>query len=274
MNRSNHKRKAVSDKKPLTKEDTMKVINNKKKRTGRYAISTILAAGFIIIILGLIAQPLMAKGKGRFGPPRSPDEIVQTLTDRLDLSDEQAEAVRPIIEEKSLLMKQIRDKKGSYRKESRSEMRRLKWDTDIQLGRILTDEQVDKYLELKQEQREMRHSGKDRGAKMRGQFSKSPEQKIERLSTILDLTEEQTVRIEPIIKESMEKRQEVFDKYSDQGQQVRQAMKNEMQAIGDQTHEQLSTILTTTQMEKLTIIKEERRARKDRRMDRPGHMGF
>ncbi len=274
MNKSNHRMESTSDKKPLSKEDNMKTNNIKKKRTGKYALFTILATGVIIIAFGLIAQPLMAKGKGRFGPPRSPDEIVQTLTDRLELSAEQIEKVRPIIAEKSLLMNEIRDRKGNFRKETRSEMHRLQMDTDMQLGRILTDEQVDKYLELKQEQREMRHSGKGRGGKMRGQFNKSPAWKIERLSTILDLTEDQTVQIEPIIIESMEKRQEVFDKYRDQGQQVRQAMRSEMQAIGNETHEQLSTILTAEQMEELNSIKEERRAQMERRMDRPGHMGF
>jgi len=274
MNKSIRKREATSDKKPLTKEDTMKAINHEKRSVGRYAIFTVLATGFIIIAFGLIAQPLMAKGKGRFGPPRSPDEIVQTLTDRLELSAEQIEKVRPIIEEKLLLMNGIRDRKGNFRKETRSEMHRLQMDTDMQLGRILTDEQVDKYLELKQEQREMRHSGKGRGGKMRGQFNKSPEWKIERLSTILDLTEDQTVQIEPIIKESMEKRQEIFDKYRDQDQQVRQAMRSEMQAIGDETHAQLSTILTDEQMEELNTLREERHTRMERRMDRPGHMRF
>ena len=252
----------------------MKTDNIKKKSNGRYAIFTILATGFLIITFGLIAQPLMAKGKGRFGPPRSPDEIVQTLTDRLDLSAEQAEAVRPIIEEKSLSMQEIRDKKGANRKEARSEMHRLQLDTDMQLGRILNDEQLDKYLVLKQEQREMRHGGKGRGGKIRGQFNKTPDQEIERLSTILDLTEEQIVQIEPIINESMEKRHEVFDKYRDQGQQVRQAMREEMHAIGDETHEQLSTILNAEQMEELNSIKEERRSKMERHTNRPGHMGF
>ncbi len=263
MKNDHHKHSKKSDKKNETKEVTMKADNIKKKRATRYAVFTVLAAGFIIIAFGLIAQPIMAKGRGWYGPGRSADEIVQTLTDRLDLTAEQIEAVRPIIEEKTELMKEIRDEKGAYRKQTRSEMHKLMMNTDIQLGRILTDDQVDKYLELKLEQREQMQRGKFRGGKMRGQFSKTPEQKIERLSTILDLTEEQTEQIEPIIKESMEKRQE-----------VRQAMRDEMHAIGDETHGQLSTILTDDQIEKLNSIKEERRARMDSRMDRSGRMGF
>jgi len=263
MIKSSHKGQATSVETPLTKEITMKAHNKKKKSTGRYAVLTVFAAGFIVIAFGLIAQPLMAKGRGWYGPGRSADEIVQTLTDRLDLTAEQVDAVRPIIDEKTELMKEIRDEKGAYRKQARSEMHKLMLDTDIQLGRVLTDDQVDKYIELKLEKREQMQRGKFRGGKMRRQFSKTPEQKIEKLSTILELTEEQTLQIEPIIKESMEKRQ-----------QVRQAMRNEMQTIGDETHEKLATILTDEQMEELNSMKEERRARKDRRMDRPGQMGF
>ena len=263
MDNSNHKSKQTSDKKTLIKEGIMKTTHNEKRSLSRNAVFTILATGLFIIAFGLIAQPLMAKGRGWFGPARSPDEVVQTLTDRLDLSVEQVEAVRPIIEEKSSIMKDIRERKGSNRKQTRSEMHKLMLDTDIQMGRILTDDQVDKYLELKLEQREHMKSGKFEGRKMRGSYSKTPAQKIERLRTLLDLTEEQAVRIEPIFKESMIKRQ-----------LVRQAMRDDMQAIGDETHEQLSTILTEEQMEELNAIREERQARKDRRMDRPGRMGF
>jgi len=263
MIKSNYKGKATFVETPLTKEITMKAHNNKKKGTCRYTIFTVLAVGFLIITFGLIAQPVMAKGMGWYGPSKSPDEIVQTLRDRLDLSAEQVAAVRPIVEEKSRLMTEIRDKKGLYRKEARSEKHRIIWNADMQLSRILTDEQVDTYLELKQEQRQQMHRDKMDGRRMRGQYSKTPAQKIERLSSLLDLTEEQTIQIEPIIKESMAKQQ-----------LVRQATRDEMQAIGDETHAQLSTILTDEQMEELNAIKEERRARKDRRMERPGRMGF
>ena len=274
MKRATQKRQAMSEKRPVTKEDSMKTNNIRKKCARSYGIFKVLTTGFLIIIFAFIAQPLMAKGKGWSGPARSPDKILQTLTDRLDLSSEQAEAVRPIIEDKSMLMRKIRDKNKLNRKETRSEMHRLMLDTDMRLGRILTDEQVDKYLELKQEQRKQMHRGKFGSKKTRGQFSKTPEQEMERLITILELTEEQTVQIEPIIRESMEKRQEVFHRFRDRGQQVRKAIRAEIQIIRDETHNQLSTILNAAQMEKLTSMKEERRSRMERRKDRPGHMGY
>jgi Spy/CpxP family protein refolding chaperone len=268
----NQDRKAAPDKNHLTKEDTMKTVKT-AKRISRGPIYLTLAAGFIIA-LGLITQPLMAKNKGRFGPPRSPDEIVQTMTDRLDLTSEQVEAIRPIIEEKALKMSEIRDRSGTDRRAVRTEMQKLRWNTEMKLGEILTEEQVDKYIELRQEQREKMHRGKFRREKMGGGFNKTPEQVIERLSARLDLTEEQAVEIEPIIKESIEKKRQIFDKYSEQGIQVRESMRNEMQSIGDETHDRLSTVLTNEQMEELLIIKEEKRARMEERRNSPRSRGF
>lgn len=75
-------------------------------------------------------------------------------------------------------------------------------------------------------------------------------------------------------KESIEKRQDIFDKYRDQDLKVRESMRNEMQSIGDETHAQITTILTNEQMEELTAIKEKKRARMDRLIHYPGTIGF
>jgi flagellar motility protein MotE (MotC chaperone) len=101
-------------------------------------------------------------------------------------------------------------------------------------------------------------------------FNRTPEQVITRLTDRLVLTEEQAAEIEPIIKESIEKKREVFDKYGEKRQEFRQTMRDEMQAIGDETHKQLSNILTDEQIEDLRTIKEERRARMNKWIGRPG----
>ena len=242
--------------------------------TYRGPVYITLAAGFLVIIASLIAQPLMAKSRGWFGPQKSPDEIVQTLTDRLDLTAEQVETIRPIITEKHQKMNEIRGKSDTERREGRMEMQKLKWDTNMKLGEILTEEQVDRYLELRQEQRGEKHKGKFGDRKMSRGFNKTPEQVIERLNARLQLTKEQVVQIEPIIKESIEKRKEIFDKYRDEGLRVRESMRSEMQSIGDETHAQLSTILNDSQRKELNAIKEERHERRDRCMNRPGPMGY
>jgi hypothetical protein len=86
----------------------------------------------------------------------------------------------------------------------------------------------------------------------------------------LNLTEDQATDVEPIIEDSLENKREVFEKYSSQGQSARQDMRDEMQAIGDETEAQLATILTDEQMETLRTIREEKRARMETRMNRSG----
>jgi hypothetical protein len=217
---------------------------------------------------------MFAEAKGRFGPPKSADEIMQTLTERLDLTPEQIEAVRPIIEEKVMKHNEIRGKTDTGRKAHRAEMRKLRWNTEIRLSEILTDEQVDKYLELRQEQRKEFRSGKHRGGWMKKGMHRTPEQALEHLRSRLDLTEEQAAQAEPIIQESIEKRRAVFEKYREQGQKVKQAIRSEMQAVGDATHTALEAILNDEQVEKLNTMKEEKRARLEKGLDRREPMGF
>jgi Spy/CpxP family protein refolding chaperone len=238
--------------------------NIKRKKKGNIVFST-LAAGLFIIVLGLAVQPFSAEARGPFGGPKSADQIVERLTDRLDLTDQQVQAIQPIIEEKISRMNEIRANSGAGRRAARTEMQKLRWDTETKLNTILTDEQIEKYLELKQERR-----GKSRGSKMWKGFNRTPEQVITRLTERLNLTEEQAAEIEPIIKESLERKREVFDKYGEKSRGFRQAKRDEMQAIGDETHKQLSNILTDEQIEDLRTLKEERRTRMDNWMDCPG----
>jgi len=268
MTTQKQKKEVSPDANNIRREETM--YKTAKTGKGIYVFFAALAAVAFIAALGLIAQPMTAEAKGRFGPPRSADEIMQTLTERLDLTPEQAEAVRPIIEEKVKTRDEIRGRTDTDRKDHRAEMRKLRWNTEIRLSEILTDEQIDEYLELRQEQRKEFRRGRHHGGWMKKGMHKTPDQVIERLRSRLALTEKQAVQAGPIIKESIEKRRAVFEKYAEQGLKVRQAMRSEMQAIGDATHAELATILSDEQREEFNTMKEEKRARMDKWMGRPG----
>jgi hypothetical protein len=275
MNTHNHKKDTSPDRNHLKKENnTMNKSGKAGNRKARYAFITALAAVFLIAVSGLIVQPMLAEAKGRFRQPQSADEIMKTLTERLDLTPEQVKAVRPVVEENVMKRNEIRGKSDMERKTRRTEMRKLRWNTETRLGEILTDEQVDRYLELKQEQRKGFKRGRHRGGWMKKGMYKTPEQFIERLSARLDLTEEQRAEAEPIIKESIEKRRLVFEKYREQGLNIRQAMRGEMKEISDATHAELSTILSDEQREKLNTIQEEKRARSGKWMHRHGAKMF
>ncbi len=233
-----------------------------------------VAAFCIAIAIGLISQPFTAEAQGPFGPARSSDEVVQLLTDRLDLTEEQAAALRPVIEEKVQRRNEIWENAGSDRRAVRVEMQKLRWDTEKKLGDILTDEQVESYLEFRQEQRAVMGREKFRGPGMDRGLDKTPDQIIDRMKVRLDLSEEQAAEVQPIIEESITKRRDVYDKYRDQGLGARQSMREEMLAIGDETHAELSAVLTDEQVEELNAIQERRRARADRCIKGPGPMGF
>ncbi len=214
----------------------MKTSGNTKKRTSRGLLFMALSAGLLIIGFGLITQPFSAEARGRFGSPKSPDQIMERLTERLDLTDEQAAAIRPIIEDKALKMKEIRGESSADRRAARTEIRKLRWDTAIKMDEVLTDEQIEKYIELRQKQGDKRHGGKFRGDRMGKGFNKTPEEVIARLTDRFDLSEEQ--------------------------------------AAGDETEAGLSSILTDEQMEDLRALREQRRVWMDKRINRPGPGGF
>lgn len=246
----------------------------REKRTSRYIFFGVSGALALLAAFVLIAQPMLADAKGRFGRPGSADEIMQTLVDRLGLTPEQVEAVRPIIEEKLIQQNEIRQRTDTDRKARRAEMRKLRWDTEIRLSEILTDEQVDRYLELRQEQRKEFKRGKHRDGWMGKGMHRSPERVVERLRDRLNLSDEQTIKAEPVIKEGIEKKRAIVEKYREEGFKVKKAMRGEMQAIEDETHAKLAPILNDTQKEKLDAMKEQKRELKHRWMDRHGAAAY
>lgn len=137
----------------LRKENSMKTIKNKCLiRNKQFLVMS--AVGFFIIALSLVLQPILAEARGRFGPQRSPDEIVQVLTERLDLTDEQVEAIRPIIEEKYQKHNEMRTKREADRRVFRAEMQAIGDETHDQLSTVLTDEQIEELNALQEERRD------------------------------------------------------------------------------------------------------------------------
>lgn len=270
MKKKNHKNEAAEDSNHFKKEDTMKTARNIKKRTTGNSLCIALAAGLFIIAAALVTQPFSAEARGRSGFRNSPEQIVERLTNRLDLTEDQVKAIRPLIENKVLKMNEIREKSGKDRWTARTEIQKLRWDTEIRLNEILNDDQIAKYLELRQEHRGKFLRDKSSGKRMSRGFNRTPEQVIARLTERLGLTEQQAAEIEPVIKDSIQKKKEVFDKYGEKRWEVRQAMRDEMQAIGDDTHKQLSNILTDEQIDDFRTLMEERPAHMNKFMGRRG----
>jgi len=250
----------------------MKTLPDIKNRITGKILYIALAAGLFIITLALFIYPFSVEAMGRFGFQKSPDQIVTHLTDRLGLTKEQAEAIRPIITDRALKMKEIKEKYGANPGEARTEIRELWRDTEAKLNAVLTDEQIRKREQLKGEDRGRFYRNKCRRDRMGKGFHRTPEHVVSFLKDRLDLTDKQAADIEPVVKESLEKKHEVFDSYGKNRQEIRDAMRDKLQVIDEETQKQLSGILTDAQMRDLRALREERRERMEKWQG--SHSGF
>jgi Spy/CpxP family protein refolding chaperone len=104
----------------------------------------------------LIASPLLGQGPRGRGPDL--DTHMANLTERLDLSEEQATALRPIFEEqfkaRSELFAQAQG--GGGRGQMRTAMGELQAKTDEKVKKVLTETQWTEYEKFMQEQRSRR----------------------------------------------------------------------------------------------------------------------
>lgn len=129
-----------------------------KRRTTALARATALArvtrmAGAVAL---LTTAPLLGQGPRGRGPDL--DTHMANLTERLDLSEEQVSALRPIFEEqfkaRSELFAQARG--GGDMGEMRTAMRELQAKTDEKVEEVLTEEQRGEYEEFMAERRSRR----------------------------------------------------------------------------------------------------------------------
>jgi len=111
--------------------------------------------GVVLLALAVtfaFASPAAAHRKG---PKKSPEDILAHMTDRLQLSDEQAEQIRPIIEDQVTKRRELFQKYHEQGRESRgqmrSEMQTLIEETDKQLEPILSDDQMAELKKMREE---------------------------------------------------------------------------------------------------------------------------
>jgi Spy/CpxP family protein refolding chaperone len=228
----------------------------------------LLITGALLLTVILALKPFNAEAGSRYRSAISPDQIMERMKERLDLTTEQEAAIRPLIEEKVRMLKELREKSGTDRQTRRTEMQKLIWSAEMKLGAILTDEQKGKYLELKQERHKWMRRDKRHGMGMR-EAKISSEQMVSRLKERLELNDKQVAEIQPIIRESAEQRREIFSKYREKRHEMILSMRNEMTALSDKTDARLSGILTDEQRQKFLIFKKERHEHMHKHMRLP-----
>ena len=112
---------------------------------------SVLPALVALVALGLAATPALAQQGPGGRRMLSPDERLARLTEQLDLTDEQAAQMKPIIDEQSKKQQELFENAGGDRETMRAEMTKLMEETDKQYAEVLTEEQMSKYREIRQE---------------------------------------------------------------------------------------------------------------------------
>jgi Spy/CpxP family protein refolding chaperone len=110
-----------------------------------------LTAFVALVALGLATTPALAQQGPGGRRMLSPDERLARLTEQLDLTDEQAAQMKPIIDEQSKKQQELFENAGGDRATMRAEMTKLMEETDKQYAEVLTEEQMSKYREMRQE---------------------------------------------------------------------------------------------------------------------------
>jgi len=110
-----------------------------------------LTALFALFVLFLSASPVWAQqGPGPGGRRMmNADQRLAQLTTDLDLTDEQVEQLKPIIEKQTKKQQELFESADADRAQMRAEMTKLRDETDKAYAEVLSEEQMVKYMELR-----------------------------------------------------------------------------------------------------------------------------
>lgn len=114
---------------------------NRKRKLSHLLTAAIFGLAVLILL------PWTAQAWGRGGREPSPERALARLAERLDLTEEQQEQVKQILEERFA-------ERNAMRAAHREEMKALRYETDEELAEILTAEQREELNKLRQERRE------------------------------------------------------------------------------------------------------------------------
>ena len=107
---------------------------------------------YIVVVLALSLAPVAAyaqmQGAGPGGPP-SADQRLQRMTQMLDLTADQQEKIKPILESETTQMQQLRSDTSLSRENRMTKMKEIRDNTVSQINPILTPDQQKKYAELR-----------------------------------------------------------------------------------------------------------------------------
>ncbi len=208
------------------------------------------------IVVSLLALALASVAQSAAHSQRGPSGM-DRLTKRLELTDAQKPQVQAILAESSAkrrtaMDKPFRDMSADEREALSDEMTAIRKETDTELAKVLTAEQMAELAELREERLEALRERRQRYVERR-------DAGMDQLAKRLGLTDAQQTQVKAIMAESSAKRRAAIDKpFRDMSEEEREALGDEMTAISDETDGKLAGVLSAEQMAELGEMREER----------------
>lgn len=123
-----------------------------KKISFVFALSAAMVVLSMGVSISMSAQENGASRNERKTP--SPDEVVDMLAGKLDLSDAQKAQIKPIIEERRQKLQSVASDNSLRRMQKGRKMKGIFKDSDKKINAVLNEEQQKKYAELEKQLRE------------------------------------------------------------------------------------------------------------------------
>jgi Spy/CpxP family protein refolding chaperone len=132
----------------------------KERRTmKKFLYNTAVACAFLVATAALNAQMPEQQGGGQWGPGQIPtaDQRLQRMTQMLNLTDDQQQKIKPILENESSQMQSLRGDTSLSQEDRMAKMKEIRTNTASQINPILNADQQKKYAEM------MSRMGRGRG---------------------------------------------------------------------------------------------------------------
>lgn len=177
------------------------------------------------------------------------EKMISDLNDKIELSKEQWEKLKPVLDEKSDELKKSIDEyvdKGYIQMEKMSgKLEEVSKDTEKKLEAFLNSEEMQK---LKNYLNEL-----DEDA-----IKEAKDRLVAELSEILALTEEQFSKLRPVMEDSMSQMSEMIEDLADKGGSGWEEFKKQYKTLTDDLKKKLQDTLDKQQMERFEEYKQEK----------------
>ena len=132
-------------------------------------------AAIFALVMGVVTayaqMPAEPGGSGQYGHGQPPtvEQRLQRMTKQLNLTDDQQQKIKPILENESTQMQSLRADSSLPQQDRMAKMQQIRQTSSEQIKPILNADQQQKFTEM------MSHQGRGRGGPQQGQAPSQPQ---------------------------------------------------------------------------------------------------